>query len=1131
MTLLRHSLARLFGKGAVAVAAVGLVSTPVDRRQLAVETLRQELDAIDRELKDWWLTRKVALERHRSLHAMLMRHNFVGLSVNSAELPDAQRALWTDLVAGHPKLEDSLSVDAREMKADLYMKMLREAADLESPVYAPGIVYLRCLKDNRTDTHANRSEVCQSKFEAFDSARRTLLTQQENATERAMVQQNISDLRAKSLFERRLHVLSLLESATAATAAAATAAAATAAASSSSRSSTGQFSGCWCRLCCSGRFGRSSRGCHSGLPCTAATAAAAGVLPLLLLLDVASWGALSATSRTALWALSMCRRRQSCMLLLLLQQQQQLPLWRGREPYCCSFPEGPLLSSASGRQLQLQQQQQQQLLLYDERQEYQVQSRRARPQPGLPIAAGVSAAVALSEKSVGSCLVIGCSRNGIQQQRLTCAAAAEALLQAGGRLVSAPLSAEGALRQQLSAARGWSSRPPLLHQTFLTQPVASDSGADTGAAEDAPAAGYAPASPLLFMCCIGRNDTGDGVLCSSSSLPAASPLLLSIDAANTCCLFSLSGRLELQPKLRRCLRLTPLMSRNTPPWGLPLHQHVSRCWTSTVMRIHSSSSSYGGSSMTSSKLLAGQQARPALHPYLAESGASSPAVVALYDVQHEVCWDGDDSSSCSSCSSCSGCSSRSSSSETHLPEVLRPQNELELPRSSGSFVVDLSPLDGSALLLQQQQQHQQQYGVLVSSGAVCIVDAHRMQCINRMDLPRSLSASTASTTVATPAATPAAAAATTAAPGSWARRLLPLSRATQVVVLPRELRIADARIPNLIRAASLQPQPEQHYPASLEEELVVAADIIGETLAGLSERGTVLLLDLRNSSRMRCLAAPPVQSLRTARGDGSLAPSFYYPPGPYSAIPPSVLTLRKFRSDSRSGSSTSSPASCSTADTGGEIHPTPIPSYRAALESSAVTAGAAAARAAAASKRSQLQKGAVSGSAALQCLLQQQQQSVALQRGICVSSAGIRSLQSPGRRHVSEVGADGVVHFWHWGASRPWLSWVVEAADCPSPATPGYGACKAFSCRVAAASVGSPADAGSEQGRRSGVGRGGEGLYFPRHACASVDATDAATAAAAAATDAATRRPCTTRAAAATASQRNRPVRTAHFVS
>ncbi|OEH79506.1 hypothetical protein cyc_05503 [Cyclospora cayetanensis] len=193
--------------------------------------------------------------------------------------------------------------------------------------------------------------------------------------------------------------------------------------------------------------------------------------------------------------------------------------------------------------------------------ESQVQSRRARPQPGLPIAAGVSAAVALSEKSVGSCLVIGCSRNGIQQQRLTCAAAAEALLQAGGRLVSAPLSAEGALRQQLSAARGWSSRPPLLHQTFLTQPVASDSGADTGAAEDAPAAGYAPASPLLFMCCIGRNDTGDGVLCSSSSLPAASPLLLSIDAANTCCLFSLSGRLELQPKLRRCLRLTPLMSR------------------------------------------------------------------------------------------------------------------------------------------------------------------------------------------------------------------------------------------------------------------------------------------------------------------------------------------------------------------------------------------------------------------------------------------------------------------------------------------------------------------------------------------------------------------------------------------
>ena len=59
----RRCFSRLAG-GAAAVAGVGIVSAPVDRRQLAIETLHQELEALDNELKDWWLTRKVALEVH-----------------------------------------------------------------------------------------------------------------------------------------------------------------------------------------------------------------------------------------------------------------------------------------------------------------------------------------------------------------------------------------------------------------------------------------------------------------------------------------------------------------------------------------------------------------------------------------------------------------------------------------------------------------------------------------------------------------------------------------------------------------------------------------------------------------------------------------------------------------------------------------------------------------------------------------------------------------------------------------------------------------------------------------------------------------------------------------------------------
>lgn len=209
----RACFSRLSG-GSLAAAAAGFVASTVDRQQMAVEMLQQELRSIEEELKEWWITRKVALERHRSLHALLVRHNFVGLSVNSPELPDPQRALWTDLVIGEPKLEDSLSVDAREKKADLYLKMFGEAADLENPACAPGLAYLRCLKDQRTETHARRSEACRQRFEAFDEARKELLMQQANATERAMVQQDAEDHRAKSLFERRLNVLSLLESAT-----------------------------------------------------------------------------------------------------------------------------------------------------------------------------------------------------------------------------------------------------------------------------------------------------------------------------------------------------------------------------------------------------------------------------------------------------------------------------------------------------------------------------------------------------------------------------------------------------------------------------------------------------------------------------------------------------------------------------------------------------------------------------------------------------------------------------------------------------------------------------------------------------------------------------------------------------
>ncbi|CDJ43067.1 hypothetical protein ETH_00009030 [Eimeria tenella] len=306
----------------------------------------------------------------------------------------------------------------------------------------------------------------------------------------------------------------------------------------------------------------------------------------------------------------------------------------------------------------------------------------------------------------------------------------------------------------------------------------------------------------------------------------------------------------------------------------------------------------------------------------------------------------------------------------------------------------------------------------------------------------------------------AAAATAAAAADSWARRLLPLSRATQVVVCSRELFIADARTPQLIRTAPLQQQLQQlqqQQQQQQDDDLVVAADIIGQTLAGLSEKGSVLLLDLRQPSLLQRLAAPPLQQLKTARAPDSSTASFYYVPGPYSAVSPTVVMLRKYssRSSSSSNADSSSPATCSTRDTGRDTASSPPVSSRgssfepgtAAAEATAaaaaapaatsVNAGRVVAAAAACSLQQQAWGGADDSAQQLhqqeQLLLQQQQQTIAAQRGICVSSAGIKSIQKPSREIGAEADVAGVVHSWHWGASRPWLSWAAEAADSLGP--------------------------------------------------------------------------------------------------
>eukprot|EP00401_Gymnodinium_catenatum_P055604 CAMPEP_0117487202 /NCGR_PEP_ID=MMETSP0784-20121206/15872_1 /TAXON_ID=39447 /ORGANISM="" /LENGTH=189 /DNA_ID=CAMNT_0005281839 /DNA_START=72 /DNA_END=641 /DNA_ORIENTATION=+ len=174
------------------------------------EYAKKEIGFIETELKDWFLQRRFGMERNMALKTALDQNNFTGLSMANAEVPPAQKALWNDLVRGKADLEDSLSTNAKAMKADMYTKMFKDATDLDHPCRISGSVYLRCISENFKDTSKTRQTKCSPDFSVFDACRNGLLQQQSQALEHAMTKQDIADRRAKALFERRAILLNTM---------------------------------------------------------------------------------------------------------------------------------------------------------------------------------------------------------------------------------------------------------------------------------------------------------------------------------------------------------------------------------------------------------------------------------------------------------------------------------------------------------------------------------------------------------------------------------------------------------------------------------------------------------------------------------------------------------------------------------------------------------------------------------------------------------------------------------------------------------------------------------------------------------------------------------------------------------
>merc|ERR1719367_2410323 len=142
------------------------------------EYSKKEIGFLEIELKDWFLSRRFAMERNMALKKALDAGNFTGLSMANAELPAAQKVLWSDLVQGRPELEDSLSTNAKAMKADMYMKTFKDSTDLDHPCRIPGSQYLQCVQGNFKDASKVRQSKCMSMFSAFDACRKGVMQQQ-----------------------------------------------------------------------------------------------------------------------------------------------------------------------------------------------------------------------------------------------------------------------------------------------------------------------------------------------------------------------------------------------------------------------------------------------------------------------------------------------------------------------------------------------------------------------------------------------------------------------------------------------------------------------------------------------------------------------------------------------------------------------------------------------------------------------------------------------------------------------------------------------------------------------------------------------------------------------------------------
>ncbi|CRG99482.1 conserved Plasmodium protein, unknown function [Plasmodium relictum] len=176
----------------------------------ALFKIKSEINSLESELKNWFIKRRLNMELNYSLKKLFDNYNFVGLSINNnINLKD--KMMWYDIVNGKPEIEDNLSIDAREYKADYYNNMWNKSTTVDNPCRLVGSIYFRCLKNNYQLNKLDREYKCLHSFINFNNCRKALKLQQANNVKNSLIKQNLEDTNAKALFERRSLLLDMIE--------------------------------------------------------------------------------------------------------------------------------------------------------------------------------------------------------------------------------------------------------------------------------------------------------------------------------------------------------------------------------------------------------------------------------------------------------------------------------------------------------------------------------------------------------------------------------------------------------------------------------------------------------------------------------------------------------------------------------------------------------------------------------------------------------------------------------------------------------------------------------------------------------------------------------------------------------